>query len=266
MTAQAPTDRWSWPTFLALTLLQLWAAHALVFFAHEYAHSFTAWALGWKHNPFDYAHPSLTVFLIQLGINQNVNETPIFATGHGTEAALIAGAGAVLGNGLLSFPLSRWAFAVARRHGHRAWAMFAFWCTVASIGNFLDYIPIRTFTFESDMGSVQRGFGWSPWTLLVVLGIPTALAVLYFFIRIEPSTGRWLFPDSPARRILLAVLTAAALFAFYGAAGWSEGGPVSHRLSVFSVTILAPAMALLTALRASRPAPLVSRPGLDVQR
>jgi hypothetical protein len=77
---------------------------------HEYAHSFTAWLLGWKANPFalNYAHPTLTVLLIQLGIDQKVNEAPIFASGHGVQAAIISAAGAVIGNGLTSFSLSRW--------------------------------------------------------------------------------------------------------------------------------------------------------------
>jgi len=71
---------WKWPAFLGLLIVQLWAAHACVFFAHEFAHSFMAWILGWKSNPLalNYAHPTLTVLLIQLGIDQNVDELPIF--------------------------------------------------------------------------------------------------------------------------------------------------------------------------------------------
>lgn len=154
-------QRWSWSTLLGLIMVHIWAAHAVVFFAHEYAHSFTAWMLGWKANPLalDYAHPSLIVFLIQLGIDQNVAEAPIFASGHGRDAAIIAGAGMVLGNGLITLPMSRvlWRWAASR--GKAGWAMFAHWCTVASVGNFLAYVPIRSFTLRDDMGSVERGFG-----------------------------------------------------------------------------------------------------------
>jgi len=85
---------WSWPFLGLLLLVQLWAAHFCTFFPHEYAHSFMAWFLGWKANPLalDYAHPTAVVLLLQLGINQNVNEGPIFASGHGVEAAIIAAA------------------------------------------------------------------------------------------------------------------------------------------------------------------------------
>lgn len=248
----------SWLKLVLLTLVTLWAAHALVFFAHEYAHSFIAWIMGWKRNPLalDYAHPTLTVFLIQMGISQNVDELPMFASGHGAQAAIISAAGSVLGNGLISFPLSRWLYSVARKLESPAVAMFAYWCTVASIGNFIDYVPIRTFItghdLTQDMFAVQQGLGWSPWTLLVVLGIPTAIAVAYFFVRIEPETLGWLFPQSRGQRVFMAVLTAAFLFAFYGAAGWSDGGVIAHRMSLVSVCVVAPVVALLTAGRAAK--------------
>jgi hypothetical protein len=237
---------WNWPKLLVLLAVQVWAAHTFVFFAHEYAHSFTAWLLGWKANPLalNYAHPTLTVFLIQLGIDQNVSEVPIFASGHGVQAAMISAAGALIGNDLITYSLSRWRYAVAQRQPSRGWSMFWYWVCVASIGNFIDYVPIHTFTdgtdLYQDMFAVERGFGWSPWTLLVAFGVPTAIAMLYFFLRIEPSTLRWLFPESPAKRAFLAILTAFILFGFYGAAGWADGGPIAHRMSVISVCAVAP--------------------------
>jgi hypothetical protein len=256
MMKNARGPEWSWPVLAAYTLLQMWAAHACVFFAHEYAHSFTAWLLGWKTNPLalNYAHPTPVVFLLQMGINQNVNEGPIFATGHGPQAAIIAAAGAILGNALITYPLSRWGYAKATQIGSRGWAMFAYWATVASLGNFLDYVPVRTFTTEGDMGSIQRGFGCSPWTILVILGIPTSLALIYFFVRIEPATLAWNFPASAAKRWLLAFLTAFAIFGFYGAAGWLEGGPISHKISAISVFIFFPLMAALGGMLVQREA------------
>jgi hypothetical protein len=166
LTKPARGPEWTWPVLVAYTLFQMWAAHACVFFAHEYAHSFTAWLLGWKTNPLalDYARPTLVVLLLQMGINQNVDEGPIFASGHGPHAAIIGAAGAILGNALITYPLSRWGSGKAKQIGSRGWAMFAYWATVASVGNFLDYVPVRTFTTEGDMGSIQRGFGCSPWT------------------------------------------------------------------------------------------------------
>ena len=250
--------QYPWPTLIALTFTLLWAAHGIVLFAHEYAHSFTAWALGWKANPLalNYAHPALTVFLLQLGISQNVNELPIFASGHGSQAALISAAGAVFGNGCITLPLGRWLSRYARKHAAAGWELFAYWITVASIGNFIDYVPIRTFVtggdLDQDMYAVEQGLRWSPWTLLVVLGFPTALAMGLLFAKIEPETLRWLFPESRGKRISVAVLTAFILFDFYGAAGWSHAGPVAHTMSVLSAYVVAPLTALLTAIFSTR--------------
>lgn len=261
---QGRVSDWGWPAFLVLLIAQLWAAHACAFFAHEYAHSFVAWLLRWKANPLalNYAHPTWTVLLIQLGINQNVDEVPIFTSGHGMQAAVISAAGAVLGSALFTLPLSRWGYRVARRSAARGWAMFAYWVCVASIGNLIDYVPIRTFTdgtdLYQDMYAVERGFGLSPWTLLVVFGIPTALVLATFLLRIEPRTLQWLFPASPARRTLLAVITAFVLFDFYGAAGWAEGGSTSHTMSVISVCIVAPLATILGVVLANRPHESVS--------
>lgn len=230
-----------------LLLVQLWAAHAVAFFAHEYAHSFTAWLLGWKTNPLalNYAHPTLKVFLIQLGIDQNVDEIPIFSGGHAFQAGLISAAGALLGNGLISYSLSRWGYSEARRRGSRSWAMFCYWTCVASVGNFIDYVPIRTFTnggdLSQDMYAVEKAFGWSPWALLTIFGIPTAFAVIHFLVRIEPSALSFLFPESSAKRAVMVILTALLLFGFYGSAGLSDAGPISHLMSVICVSVVAPA-------------------------
>ncbi len=243
----ASRTTWPWLYLLALILLQWWLAHAIVFFTHEYAHSTVAWLLGWKASPFDLHFPPLSarVLLIQLGIDQNVNEAPIFAAGRGVDVGLIAIAGMVLGNGLITLPISRWAWRRAARLGARGWAMLAYWCTVASIGNLIDYVPIRTFTLESDMGSVQKGFGWSSWTLLIVLGVPILIVLVHFLLRTVPASLTWLFPASLARRIAVAWLTMLALFGFYGAAGFVEGGEISRLFSTISVFGAVPLMAAL---------------------
>lgn len=251
----------SWPHFIGLLVCQIWAAHAFVFFAHEYAHSFVAWLLGWKSNPLalNYGHFTFMVALIQLGIDQNVDEVAIFASGHGVQAALISAAGLVLGNFLLTLTLSRWGYAAAVKRSAPGWALLSYWMCVASIGNLIDYVPIRIFTdgtdLYQDMYAVELGLGWSPWTLLWVLGIPTSTTVIYFFVRIMPESLNWLFPRSAARRAVVAVLTALFLFGFYGAAGLLGGGPVSHSMSLISVCIVAPIIAVASALATVRNRP-----------
>lgn len=233
--------------------VQLWAAHAIVLFLHEYAHSTVAWLLGWKASPLDldYAHPTLTVLLLQFGINQKVDEAPIFASGHAVDVGLIAAAGMVIGNGLISLPLSRLAYRAALVRIRPALALLAYWATVASIGNLIDYVPIRTFTLGSDMGSVQKGFGWSPWTVLVLFGAPTLLATLWFFGRIVPEMLASVFPDSPGKRRLIAVLTVMAIFGFYGAAGLGDD-PVPNRFSMISLLVVLPIGIVVAFVRVAR--------------
>ena len=244
---------------ISLVLLQIWVAHAVVFFAHEYAHAVVAWLLGWKTNLLDLNYPklSLTVFLIQLGIDQKVNEVPIFAAGRGLDAALIAAAGMVLGNGLITFPLSRLACAKAKEAARPAWAMLAFWVTAASIGNFLDYVPIRTFGGHGDMASLERGLGWSPWTIVVLLGVPTLLVTIWFVGWIVPATVNWLFPRTPSARYGVALVSIFGVFGFYGAVGLLEGGPIAlilSRICVFLVMPTALVVELLLLRRGRAPA------------
>ncbi|MES2294331.1 MAG: hypothetical protein V4527_13595 [Pseudomonadota bacterium] len=239
----------AWPLAFHIAW-QIWAAHAVVFFAHEYAHSLTAWLLGWKTNPLalNYGHFSSMAVLIQLGIDQNVDEIPIFNSGHGVQAAIISGAGLLVGNLFITLPLSRWGYHIAKKRSAKLLGMFCYWATIASIGNLVDYIPIRTFTdgtdLYQDMFAVEKGLNTSAWALLVILGIPFLFIVAYFLLRIMPDTIKWLFPKSPNKRIAMAVLTALFLFGFYGAAGLLGGGPVSYWISLACVSIVTPIVSI----------------------
>jgi hypothetical protein len=244
----------SWPVFILLTAVQLWLAHAIAFFAHEYSHSTTAWLLGWKANPLalHYSHPSIAVILAQYGIDENVDYTPIFASGHHNQAGIIAAAGMILGNALITYALSRWLYKKAKQHGSQLIATFAYWLTVASLGNLIDYVPVRTFAFDDDMHTVATGFQVSPWIILLVFGIPFLIMFVHFFRKIESQSLHWLFPKSPAQRIIVMLLTAFVIFAFYGSAGWVEySGPVSTHISMVSVCVVFPLIALWGSLESS---------------
>jgi hypothetical protein len=235
------------PWLFGLFIIQIWAAHALAFFPHEYAHSIVAWLLGWKVNPLDldYAHPTIVVLLFQLGINQNVDEAPIFASGHGVDAALIAAAGIVIGNAIVSLGLARlgWHHAIAK--GRRRWAMLAYWVTAASVGNLLSYVPLRVFVANGDIGSVVRGLHVSPWGVLVVLGVPTLVALIWFVVRVAPSSLRKLWPDDARARAAAALFTGAFVFGFYGLGGLLEDDATAHLMGQICILVLAPLVALI---------------------
>lgn len=235
------------PWLIGLFVVQIWAAHALAFFLHEYAHSVVAWLLGWKANPLDldYAHPSVIVFLFQLGINQKVDEAPIFASGHGIDAAIIAAAGIVIGNALASLGLARLGWRSAIASGRRGWAMLAYWVTAASVGNLLSYVPLRVFVAHGDMFSIVRGFDVSPWVVLVVLGIPTLAALIWFVVYVVPISLRKLWPDDTQSRVAAALFTGAFVFGFYGLGGLLEDDAAAHFMGQLCVFALGPLVALI---------------------
>jgi hypothetical protein len=241
------TRIWHLPSLIGLAVCQLWAAHALAFFLHEYAHSTVAWLLGWKANPLDldYAHPTPIVLLFQLGINQKVDEAPIFASGHGFDAGLIAAAGVVVGNAIVSLGLARWGWQYAIANGKRGWAMLAYWVTAASVGNLLSYVPLRVFVADGDVFSIVRGFEVSPWAVLVVLGIPTFAALAWFVFDVAPKSLERLWPDRAAARVVTALFTAAFVFGFYGLGGLLEDDLTAHLMGQICIFGLAPLAAII---------------------
>ena len=167
--------------FWLLVVIQLWIAHAVGFMMHEYAHSFTAWLLHYKVNPLalDYGHLSLDNVLWQSDIDENVDYKPIFASGHGPAASLIAVSGVLIGNGI-SYIVSRQLYTWAKQRKMHGWAMFFYWICVMSVGNFLCYVPIRTFTTHADMATTAQGLNMSPWVIAIALGVPFTLVLWHF--------------------------------------------------------------------------------------
>jgi hypothetical protein len=246
--------------FWLLALAMLWLTHAIGYLMHEYAHTFTAWLLHAKANPFalDYGHLTVNNILLQSDIDEDVDYAPIFAAGRNHVAALIAVAGVLIGNGL-SYLISRGLLARARRNGAHASLLFAFLLCVMSVGNFLSYVPLRTFTTHADMATTTRGLDASPWVIALGLGIPFAVALLHFFEKILPTTGRTLFPGSYISQCVFVVLTTFLVFDFFGSAGMRNYGDVSHVLSVVCVYVLFPVVTLLYWPR-SRPFYASTRP------
>ncbi|CAN5576998.1 hypothetical protein BH10ACI4_BH10ACI4_31910 [soil metagenome] len=229
-----------------LFLVLLWLAHALGYLVHEYAHTFVAWALRCKSNPLalDYGHLSWENVIYLSDIDENVDYAPIFAAGRGPSAALIAVAGVLFGNGIF-YLLSRRLYRSARAQGRRALAFFMFLFCMMNAGNFISYVPNRTFTTHADMATVEKGLNLSAWWIAIVLGIPFSVAVWHFFARILPDARQFFFPDSKLGQISLVVLTAYVIFRFFGSSGLNRYGPTSHWIAAVSYYLLFPLSILL---------------------
>ena len=112
-------------------------------------------------------------------------------------------------------------------------------------GNFLSYVPMRTFATHADMATTAQGIDASAWMIAVVLGIPFALAIWHFFARILPDAEVSLFADEPALRGVLVLMSAYLVFGFFGGAGIRNYGSVSHWLSAISVYLLFPVVTII---------------------
>jgi hypothetical protein len=232
--------------FWLLVVPLWWFAHALGYLIHEYAHSFMAWALGFKANPLalNYGHltPMNVAFL--LGIDENVDYGPIFAAGKGYLASLIAVAGLLFGNGVFYF-VARGLYSCAARRHRQVLGLFAFLCCLMNVGNFFCYVPVRTFTTHGDMATLEKGLHASPWWIIVVLGIPFGVVIWHFFSTLLPDACGFLLPGQRIQQVALLVLSSFTVFVFpYGAAGLRGYGAVSHWISIFSWCVLFPVVVL----------------------
>lgn len=240
--------------FVLATIALLWLTHAIAFFAHEYSHSFVAWGLGWKSNPWviDFGHPDLPNFFQMIEIDEKVDYASIFARGDGLAAAIIAASGVVLGNGVL-FIISSALFAASVRLGRRWLSLLWYWLCVVCVGNFLSYVPMRTFANIYDMGHIQQGLHVSPWVIIVVLGAPFAIGLWYLFARVVPNCvnsvlrGRF-------ERTFVVVLTTFVIFVFYASAGLEPKFDVLCKiLAIVSMTVLFPVFAAVLGVRLVKP-------------
>ena len=172
-------------------------------------------------------HLSVDNLVFLSDIDENVDYGPIFTAGKGYLASLIAVAGVLFGNGLC-YLASRKLYSFAKGSERRTLALFCFLLCLMNVGNFISYVPVRTFTTHADMFTAERGLSISPWWIAVLLGVPFAIATWHFFARVLPDARRYLFPDQWISQIVLTVLSCFAIFDFFGAAGLHGYGTASH--------------------------------------
>lgn len=156
---------------------------------HEYAHSFTAWITGIKNNPIriDWGGTGIHNILTLGNIDEDVDYDQALAAGHTTAAAVTAMAGVVIGNGVF--------YLVARQLlrrpavAGRPWVLFfLLWYIVHSVGNFFDYVPLRTLAADGDVKNFALASGWSRWWIYAVAGYVTLWAIVDLYQKALPRT------------------------------------------------------------------------------
>lgn len=237
--------------FGILSFALLLIAHAVAYLTHEYSHSLMAWSLGWAAHPFgiDYGRPALGNFLFLSDVGDNVDYLPIFASGHGIAAAIIALSGPFLGNGLLYFIVYGLTKRIVARM-NRTGASFAYWLSLMCAANVWSYVPLRAITTHADIALAARGFDLSTWTLFPFLIVPSLYIVHHFFRRMFPLCQQKIANGSGNDFIILAMLTAYWFFSFFGDGGIDGNyGPLSQILSIVSMYLLVPFCAMYLVAR-----------------
>jgi len=89
--------------FSAVCLFCILLAHYAAVLPHEYAHSFMAFALGYKSDPLviHFGGTSVGNLISLINIDEQVDYAPMFARGDGPAAALVGIAGPGLANGTM---------------------------------------------------------------------------------------------------------------------------------------------------------------------
>ncbi len=190
--------------WLLLVPLSWWLTHALGYLVHEYAHSFSAWAVGYKADPLALNYGPLTLgnaaFL--LDVDENVQYGPMFAAGKGYLASLVAVAGVLFGNGFLYVGARRF-YSQAMQRRRDVLVLFALMLCLMNVGNFLCYVPVRTFATHADMATLEKGLHASPWWIITVLGIPFAIAIWHYFAKLLPDACGFFFGGNRIPQVAL---------------------------------------------------------------
>jgi len=221
-------------------------AHYAAVIPHEYAHSFMAFALGYKSNPLiiHWGGRSIAnLLLLLININEQVDYAAMFARGDGLAAALVGFAGPGLANGTL-YLLSLCLLRLPVVRGNALLFTQVFWFSFMNVGNFYDYVPIRTFASRGDIAHITQGLGISPWVALIVLGIPTAAALWFLFARMLPLALGRMAPSSPFRQGIIVTVSVVIMFGYFGLVGLVGYDETSHVLSVLSLYLI-PVMLIL---------------------
>lgn len=224
-----------------VTPIYFWLSHYIAVFPHEYAHSLVASLFGFKDHfwQIQYGGTSFGNVLLLIHIDEHVNYAAMHAAGKDWLIALTAFAGPGIGNGL-TYAISLWCMTKSSIQSRKWLFYFIFWWNVNSIGNFIDYVPIRTFSARGDMANLAYGLHIYPWWILLVLGSCVMVVVWNFYSNTLTKTYKILELSHKLAQVILLLIATLILFGFYGAAGLHHYGAPSHFISLLSLWAVIP--------------------------
>ena len=107
------------------------------------------------------------------------------------------------------------------------------------MGNFYDYVPLRTFSAGGDVSNVVLGTGWSRWWILGLAGYLTLWALVDLYRKAMPWTlGAAGFGRRRTARATVLILSTLTLFILYALPALEQPDPVSSfmgRVSLIAI-------------------------------
>lgn len=182
----------------------------LTIFIHEYAHSFTAWALGLMSNPLDiiYGGWSLPNIFFLANIDENVNYALIEQMGHRHLISLIAFAGPGIGT-LSVYFISLY---LLRKSFNKYLYCLVLWINLVNIRELWAYVPLRALSTHADIANINHSLGISPWWIFILISPLIAWGVWNFFANTLKNAYEKLGLLSVSSQTALLVLTMIFFF------------------------------------------------------
>jgi hypothetical protein len=230
------------PAFLlAATPVLILLAHYIAVLPHEFSHSFMAWALGLKSDPFaiDWGGTGLLNILLLIHVDENVDYSMALHAGRNWQVALVAFAGPGLANG--SLYLTARLMMAKRLFTSPLLAYCLIWVLFMNLANLFDYVPIRTFSPWDDVAHFRLATGVSPWPIYIIGGYTVLAAIIDFYCRALPTSLDISGIVSVAPRAALLFLMTALLFGYFAIPAFRVPDEVSHVIggtSVMSIPVV----------------------------
>jgi hypothetical protein len=197
---------------LWLTPIYIWLAQ-LTAYLHEFGHSFTAWALGFKVNPLDiiYGGWNWQNLFFLANIDENVNYAWINQSGHLSLICLIAFAGPLVS--LLIYLITLY---LLRRKFNSYLYYLIFWINLINVRELWAYVPLRSLSSTADIANINHSIDLSPWWIFTLISPFIAYAVWYFFSNTLKNAYEQLDLFSSVSKATLLILTVIYFFTLTG--------------------------------------------------
>lgn len=198
---------------LWLTPIYIWLAQ-LTAYLHEFGHSFTAWALGFKANPLNiiYGGWSWQNLIFLANIDENVNYGLINQLGHRHLISLIAFAGP----GIVTFSIYLITLYLLRKKFNRFLYYLILWINLINLRELWAYVPLRALSTTADIANINYSLSLSSWWIFIFISPFVAWAVYNFFSNTLANAYEKLGLISTSSKTTLFILTVLYFFTLTG--------------------------------------------------